>query len=246
MKHSISILIIVMFMTVAYAQDQPETYMYETIYLTPDLEDLAKLQETMAAHNKKYHGPGDHAAFVQRVVAGKRTGDLVWVMGPGKFAHLDSRPAEGGHDEDWANNVLPNLEEMSVAEYWRRDATSYYVPEGYTPGKIRVRFYKVKRGEGSNLAEHYSKLIQVFREKNYNRALSIYHNTFPTAHGRNIASVSSFNNWAELDEGIPIENDFNSIHGEGSWGKWLEGLRELTEWSDQEVRELMPGLSGTD
>ena len=228
----------------AYGQDKSETHMYETIYLTPKLDAVNTLAENMANHNKKYHGEGEHAAFVQNVVAGKRSGQLVWVMGPGTFAQLDSRPGEGGHDEDWSNNVMPYLEKMSNIEYWRR-SDQYYVPEGYNAQKIRIRFYKVRRGDGGDFVDHYGKLVQVFREKKYNRQLSIFQNTFPTANGRNMASVSSFQNWGELDQGLPVAEDFESIHGEGSWDKWLVRLRELTEWSDQEVRELMPAMSGT-
>jgi hypothetical protein len=226
------------------AQDQEGTYMYESIYLTPKLDALSTLNANMTAHNKKYHGEGAHAAFVQNVLTGRKTGDMVWVMGPGPFANLDNRPAEGGHDEDWANNVIPHLEDISQSEYWRRDPQQFYTPENNTADKIRIRFYKVKRGQNAAFAEHYGKIIQVFREKKYDVALSLYWNTFPTGNGRNMASVSSITNWADLDEGLPVGTDFNEIHGEGSWDKWIDKLYELTEWTDQEVRQNMPAMSG--
>ncbi|MDH3711534.1 MAG: hypothetical protein OER04_16705 [Cyclobacteriaceae bacterium] len=244
MKKLLSIMVLFPMAFLVYGQDHQETHMYESIYLTPKLDAISKLSENMAAHNKKYHGEGDHAAFVQNVVAGKRSGQMVWVMGPGTYAHLDSRPAEGGHDEDWANNVLPYLEKMSNIEYWRR-TSQYYVPEGYDADKIRIRFYKVKRGQNEDFVAHYGKLVQVFNEKKYDRQLSIFQSTFPSATGRNMASVTSFDNWADLDKGLPVGKDFDSIHGEGSWAKWLQELQDLTEWSDQEVRELMPEMSGT-
>ncbi len=227
------------------AQDDAATHMYETIYLTPKLESTGKLNENLAAHNKKYHGAGLHAAGVQTVITGRRAGDMVWIMGPGPFSSLDTRPAEGGHDDDWANTVMPYLKDASQTEYWRRDAEHWYAPENYSTDKIRIRFYKVKRGQNSAFVEHYAKIIQVFREKKYDRQLSIYYNTFPTAYGRNMASVSSFNKWGDLDQASPVGEDFNSIHGEGSWAKWLEKLIELTEWTDQEVRQVLPELSGT-
>ena len=139
---------------------------------------------------------------------------------------------------------MPHLVKMSNIEYWRR-SNQYYVPEGYNADKIRIRFYKVKRGHGADFVEHYGKLVQVFKEKNYDRQLSIFRNTFPSASGRNMASVSSFQKWGELDEGLSVGKDFDSIHGEGSWDRWLVRLRDLTEWSDQEVRQLIPEMSGT-
>ena len=243
MKKSTNVLIALFMVIAVYGQDQPATNVYETIYLTPKLDAINQLNDAMSAHNKKYHGPGDHTAFVQSVLTGKRTGDYVWVMGPGPFANLDSRPAEDGHDDDWASTVMPHLQNMSQAEYWRRD-DNFYAPEGYAADKIRIRFYKVKRGKNAAFVEHYAKIIQVFQEKKYNRALSLYFNTFPTGNGRNMASVSSFKTWAEFDKGLPVGEDFNSIHGEGSWDKWLENHRELTEWTDQEVRQRVSALDG--
>jgi hypothetical protein len=227
------------------AQEDAATHMYETIYLSPKLESVGKLNESLAAHNKKYHGEGIHFAWVNTVVTGRRTGDLVWGMGPGPFSSLDTRPAEGGHDEDWATTVLPYLKDISQSEYWRRDSKAWYAPENYSVDKIRIRFYKVKRGQTDAFVEHYSKLVEVFRAKKYNRQLSLYYNTFPTAYGRNMASVSSFDNWADLDKGLPVGQDFNATHGEGSWAKWQAKFSELTEWTDQEVRQNLPELSGT-
>ena len=244
MKKSITFILAFALVIALQAQDQPETHMYETIYLTPKLDAVGKLSENMSAHNKKYHGEGIHAAFVQNVLTGRRTGDMVWVTGPGPFASLDTRPAEGGHDEDWRDNVMPYLQDVSQSEYWRRDAVQYYSPEDNAADKIRIRFHKVKRGQGAAFAEHIGKIIQVFRDKNYNVGLSLYWNTFPTGNGRNMSTVSTITNWADLDSGLPVGSDFNEIHGEGSWDKWLEKLYDLTEWTDQEVRQNIPALSG--
>ena len=40
-------------------------------------------------------------------VVPSNSGKIVWQMGPMMFSHNDSRPSEGGHDEDWRDNVLP-------------------------------------------------------------------------------------------------------------------------------------------
>ena len=114
MKKSINLILAFNLVIAVQAQDQEGTNMYESIYLTPKLESLSKLNENMAAHNKKYHGEGIHAAFVQTVLTGRRTGDMVWLMGPGPFASLDSRPAEGGHDEDWNSNIISRTDLMQA------------------------------------------------------------------------------------------------------------------------------------
>ncbi len=238
------IISILLMSPVLMVQAQEENLVWESIYLTPKLDAISKLNTNMTAHNRKYHGEGAHVAYVQRVITGRKSGDLVWLMGPGPFANLDTRPSEGGHDEDWSANVLPHLTNVSQSEYWRMVSDMNYQPEGENAINVRIRFYKVKRGQNAAFLEHYAKIMQVFKEKKYDRALTIYSNVFPTAYGRNMASVSTFNKWADLDSGLPIGQDFNEIHGEGSWAKWLVTLQELTEWSDQEVRQNMPALSG--
>ena len=226
------------------AQDQSETIMYESIYLSPKLDALSTLNKNMTAHNKKYHGEGKHQAFVQTVVTGRRSGDLVWLMGPGTFANLDSRPAEGGHDEDWANNVMSNLEEVSRSEYWELDQQASYTPENSTNSKMVIRFRRTKNGERAAVAKHYAKLTDLFREKKYSNGLSVYISKFPTGNGRNMASVFTFANWAEMDENLPVGKDFDEKYGAGSWAKWSQDMAELTEWVDMEVRENLPAMSG--
>jgi hypothetical protein len=83
--------------------------MYETMYLKPDAAKWEVLKEKLAAHNQKFHAEGPYEAYVQWVVNGPNTGQLVWVMGPCTFTHLDSRPSGDPHDSDWMTNVVANL-----------------------------------------------------------------------------------------------------------------------------------------
>ena len=222
------------------------THMYETIYLTPIPAKITELNAGLTAHNKKYHGEGDHSAFVQYVITGRKTGDYVWAMGPGNFTRLDSRPAEGGHDEDWNKNVMPYISEQSNAEYWVRDDKAHYSPENFSSDKIRIRAHKVKTGKGQRYREMFNKIVDVYRTKKYDRSVSLYWNQFPTAYGRNAVTINGFNNWSMFDEDNDFVADFNSVHGEGTFAKWLEEWRSLIEWTDNEVRQNMPALSGTD
>ena len=228
-------------------EDDYSTFMYETIYLTPIPAKIAELNAGLSAHNKKYHGEGDYSAWVQSVLTGRHTGEYVWGMGPGNFARLDSRPAANGHDDDWNTSVMPYISEMSNAEYWVRSADHNYTPEEDPGGnKIRIRFYRVKRGQNQKFSEMFTKIVEVFRSKGYNRFVSLYWNNFPTARGRNAATVSGVPNWAMYDEDGTFVADFESVHGEGTFEKWLEEWRDVTEWVDNEIRQTVPELGGTE
>jgi len=230
-------------LSVALAQEQ-ETVMYETIYLSPKLDKMTQLNENLSTHNKKYHGEGEYAAFVQNVLTGKRTGDYFWVMGPGNFARLDTRPAEDGHDQDWNDNVMPYLTDMAEAEYWRRDNELFYSPEDYSGELIRVRFYRIKQGMNQRFSEMFAKIVEVYTKTERDRPVTPYWNMFPTAYGRNAASASGIPNWASFDQPNTFVADFESINGEGSWAPWISEWNEINEWTDNEVRQLIPALSG--
>ena len=234
-----------LFLGYVMAQDGG-THMYETIYLTPIPAKITELNAGLSAHNKKYHGEGDYSAFVQYVLTGRKTADYVWAMGPGNFTRLDSRPAEGGHDEDWNKNVMPYISEQSNAEYWVRDDKAHYAPENYSGDKIRLRMHKVKRGKGQRVGEMFNDIVDVYRAKKYAQSIALYRNQFPTAYGRNAATITGFSKWSMYDEDGTWVADFESVHGEGSWSKWISEWREIIEWTDNEVRQNLPALSGTE
>ena len=242
-KSFLTSLTLCLFIGISIAQDS-KTHMYETIYLTPKLDKINELNDALSAHNKKYHGEGNYYAFVQSVITGRKSGDYVWLMGPGSFGSLDSRPAEGGHDDDWSNNVLPNVAEVSQAEYWERDDNAYYTPEGFDGDKLRIRFHRIKRGKNGEFRDLMNKIAEVYKAKKYNRTFSLYWNQFPTARGRNVATINGFENWAMFDENGNFGADFNAVHGEGTFSKWREKMWAVVEWTDNEVRQNMPKLSG--
>lgn len=245
MKKSITLLLSILILVFVYGQDKPSTVMFERNYLTPKPDKIKILNQNLATHNKKYHGDGDHYAFVYLVITGRRSGDYLWLMGPGTFANLDTRPAEGGHDDDWADNVMPYVQDISQNEYWVRDEKHYYTPKGYSGDKVRVRYYRIKPGTNEKFRELMGKILKVNKEKYYNSTFNLFWNTFPTNRGRNVATVSGFPNWAVFDEDNNFGTDYESVHGDGSWQTWNNEFWEVNEWTDNEVLQLVPKLGGS-
>lgn len=61
-----------------------------------------------------------------------------------------------------------------------------------------------------------------------------------------MVSVSGFSKWALFDEESTFVADFESINGAGSWAKWIAEWKSLLEWTDQEVRAIIPELGGVE
>jgi hypothetical protein len=226
-----------------YAQDS--YIMYETMYIKPKFDKIKEFNAALAAHNKKFHAEGPHAAAIQRVANGSRAGQLVWVMGPLTFTDLDDRPSDQAHQDDWST-VMPYIDEVTEVEYWRMDPDLSYTPEGwnFTP-KIHVRSWELKHGRSEEFLSIMKKIVEVFRAKKYDNSWHVYWNYFQNGNGRDIAGVFGFNNWSFYDEDPVFIKDFEEIHGEGSWAQTYEIMTQVTAEMTEELRELVPELSGS-
>lgn len=213
-----------------------EAGVYQQIYLTPKAGMNQSLKAALAAHNEKYHGEGPHQAFVQEVLVGERSGDFVWLMGPTNFAAFDSRPADDGHNEDWALTVMPHVGNISKPFYTRRDNDRSYSPEDNSAPMLRIRMFKLNPGVMNAFNEHLDLLVKVYTQKKLNRSISVHRNNFASQNDFDVAIVWGTDNWAQFDGPSSWVADYESVHGEGSWQKWIDGWVKLSKWVDQEVR----------
>ncbi len=226
-----------------YGQDS--YIMYKTMYLKPRSDKIKEFNESLAAHNKKFHATGPNTVAIQQVANGSRAGQMVWLEGPLTFTDLDSRPKDNAHLDDW-NTVMPYIDELTEVEYWRMDPDLSYTPEGwnYTP-KIHIRFWELKHGKSAAFVEIMKKIVEVFRINKYDHSWHVYWNYFQTGNGRDIAGVFGFDKWSFYDEDPVFFKDFEEIHGEGSWEETYEIMTQATTGMTEELRELVPELSGS-
>lgn len=226
------------------AQDQ-EYVMFEVQFMTVRSGETAALNEAMAAHNRKYHAEGPYHASVWFVVNGPRTGQLVWTMGPVTFTQLDGRPAAGGHDDDWTENVAPHLEPQGDVSYWRRSDDLSYMPRGDAPPIIRVRYYDIADGQMARWNEQMALLKEVMEAKSYPYSTSVFRPRFRMQGQEDVGTVTAYDSWADLDQGQPLRADFIEVHGQGAWQRFLNTMSEVVVDSWDEYRQLMPELSGS-
>jgi len=242
-------LIIAILMTLPvmlFAQDDKSYTMYETIYLSPDGDNLEKLTENLKAHNKKYHNKAPYSAFVFNVANGPNAGQMIWMMGPLMFKDLDNRPSEGGHDDDWAKNVVPYLAGSGTVEYWKRDDELSNVVGDPKP-MIYNRFWKVSREYGflvDGLLKQVSETVKGMEGEN---PWGVWDNQFRQgALGRHIVTSSAMNNWAEMDDDDNFRATFKKVHGEDAWQPFIESMSIAFEDSFDEIWVVQPELSGTE
>lgn len=221
------------------AQDDKEGYaMWQTIYLTPNTANLKALGLAMANHNKTYHKEGPHRASVYNVSTGPNTGKMVWIMGPLTFADLDTRPGEGGHDEDWRDKVMPNVTKVEQGEYWRADNKLSNFKEDSAPSKlIYVRYHEINDGEGHRLKDHMAKISETIKSMpDGGPEWGLFYNEFWQGNkiGRHIATCMYHDAWADLDKDMDFKKAYEAKHGEDSWTSFLDDARAIfsNQWDE--------------
>ncbi|MFK5855452.1 MAG: hypothetical protein QM503_04925 [Bacteroidota bacterium] len=246
MKKITTITVAIMaFVTLTFAQEKENYVMFENTRLVVKTDKFKDFGKAMAHHNSTYHAEGPYHANVWNVAVGEKAGQIIWSMGPCTFAQHDDRPDGSEHMDDWLYNVMPTISVMDGSNMWKMDDKLSYSPEEDSKSsKLSITVYDIKEWQGYRFKEILDKALQVYREKEYEWSFSTYWPQFSTNADEDVALVWGFDSWSWFDKDANFKKDFEEIHGEGSWQKFLEELRGTVKSSKDEVWVLIPELSG--
>ncbi len=237
-------------LTTVKAQEKKSYTMWESITITPDNTKLKALGEAMKKHNQTYHKAGPYKAYVYNIVSGPNANKIVWEMGPVRFSDFDKRPSTGGHDEDWRDQVMPNVKSLNTVEYWRKD--DKLSNEGaLDPNKVShpilyIRYLEVADGQGYNINRLLKQVSETIKAMDGENPWGVYYNEGRQGSkiGRHIATVSFLKNWEEMDEDGKFKETFVKIHGKNSWDPFIKGFSQTFVNSWDEIWKFNPELSG--
>jgi hypothetical protein len=199
----------------------------------------------MAEHNKKYHNEGPYTAHVWAVHTGPHEGQWLWVMGPCTFTDLDNAPAGGeAHDKDWQENVAAHCDKIHEFKYWKMNEKVSYDPEEAPGEKVLWTTFDIKPFEMYHFTAMLEKVVEVYNTKKYDNGFYVYESQFDSGDGQDVVIEWQFKNWAWFDKEDRFVKDYEEIHGEGSWVKFMEEYRDVVESSFDELAEYMKDLSG--
>ena len=218
---------------------QTENVVFETIFLKPKTENLKELGEKLATHNKKFHPEGPYAANSWQVLTGEHSGQILWVMGPFTFADLDNRPDEGGHDDDWAGNVMPLTHGMHDGNYWRMLTDYGYLPSENYQGKImRARLIDVKPGKWDEFLHLMTMINKVYAANNFGHSFALFDN-WSNDGVNDAAIVWQYDNYAYFDVDLEFTKKYEEVYGDNSWNQFNEAIREIVVSAHDEIYEIM-------
>jgi len=218
---------------------QAQNVVYETIYLKPNTQNLKELGENLKAHNQKYHAEAPYAARAWQVLTGEHSGQILWAMGPFTFADLDSRPSEGGHNDDWMSNVMSNTHGMKDGNYWRMLTDFGYLPSENYQGKImRARLIDIKPGKWDEFMHMMSTIQKVYDANKFGHSFALFGN-YSNDGVRDAVIVWQYDNYAYFDEDLEFSKKYEAVHGDNSWSQFNEAARDYVEKAWDEMYELM-------
>lgn len=238
----LSLIIIALFVTAVFAFSQENYYMFENTYIYVKPDKQKEFSEAMAKHNKEFHADGPYHASVWLVTGGQYSGAVVNSMGPVTFSELDSRPSSEEHNEDWMENVMPYVKKIVETGYWKRADKLSYASENENSSKLLITVYDVEQWQGYRFRDVMEKVSEVYKDKASEHSFSVYMPAFDMPNGRNAATVWGFDKFAAFDEDRNFKEDFEKVHGEGSWQKVLDEYRAVVKGSVEEIWTLAPGM----
>ncbi len=237
------------FVTVSAQEGMMADPIWESIMLTPDNTKLKVLGENMRKHNQKYHKEGPYSVTVYTIASGPNSGKMVWMMGPLKFADLDSRPAAGGHDDDWQDNVMPYVKKTESGEYWQQDDavsnTGMLTPNASDYPLLFIRYWEINSEHGHGLDRVLKQISDAVKALEGDNPWGVYENLFRQGKmGRHYATVSFSKKWAEYDEDPKFKMAYEKIHGADSWDAFIRDTDQIFDDSWDEVWVYDKNLSG--
>lgn len=203
---------------------QADYLQWETSYYKVKPGQEENFKKGLAAHNKKYHPADPYKIHVFDVITGPNSGAYFVAMGPTTFTQLDGRPSGDDHDADWAKNITPYVESASETVFWRLDDENMFEPEGSNNWPLsRWRHTTIHPGEGDRWEENMKKVVAVYKAKNYPAAFRAY---WRWGASRDSDAITEMNipNWAALDREVKFAADYDSVHGENSYQRFLEEM----------------------
>ena len=220
---------------------------YETVYLKVLPGHSQQFEDALAEHNQRFHAQGPYTAIVYSVITGPRSGQMFWLMGPGTFTSLDGRPTGDPHDSDWSGEVLPHAEAHSI-EYWRlnEDLTSPRPESDATVRTLlRSRYFEV--ADNALFVKTQEQIEEVVASMG-STGRFFYRRQFAHRDGRDWVLVTSYENWAELDDtgggGANFQETFVDVHGLAAWTLFQDERDEAVVGVEDEWRQRLPALEG--
>jgi hypothetical protein len=242
-KFLLSIAVFAMYTAGAFAQTAAAKpyQMVQIMMIKPKQGEEKAFEDAVKAHDSKYHS-GAYAAQLWVINYGKGSdGWYIWRMGPLMYADMDKQPQGGKeHDDDWAKNVNPHVQQYGETNLWKIQDELSYTPANYNPENLDVWVVDIKPGMRYQFADLMKKFKIMFDTKKYPYSMRVSYNDLFSGDGVDAGIVFSFNHFAEFDDpNSDWRKDYESINGPGSWDNFWKEWNSCVNSTSEHIRSLV-------
>ena len=222
-----------------------EALVIENVMLTVNPEKIAEFEAGLAAHNKKFHTDGPYGARVYNILNGKNAGKYMLIMGPLPWSAMDGRPSSQEHTDDNNKNISKYLTPDVEVNYMKMHTDLSNFSKDFEINKVSVFMIDVKRFKQSEFIEKVlKKVAKVYKEKMPDQIYGVYSNEMNNMDGMDFAWVDFFDNSSWLGREDKFVQNFEEVHGTGSFVKFLADVEATTNGDRTEIWVLRKDLSG--
>ncbi|MBK7912012.1 MAG: hypothetical protein IPJ80_00755 [Saprospiraceae bacterium] len=220
---------------------KPDYSMYNNMFIKPKRGHEKQFEQGVKAHNAAFHASGPSKASLSIVTEGSRSdGWYIWGMGPLTYTDMDHMPqGDAKHDDDWDKNVDAHVEEYGESNFWKLKDDLSYTPAGYNPSHLDVWVVDIKPGKRYLFAELMKKNKAVWEAKKYPFSSRVFYNDLWSNTGRDASIVYNFDHYADFDMDIKFKEDFESVHGVGSYDNFWKSWNECVNGVDEHLRKIL-------
>ena len=242
MKKLLYTLVLVPLMMVAQTN---ESLVIENVMLTVKPDKIAEFEAGIAAHNKKFHASGPYGARVYTILNGKNAGKYMLIMGPLPWSAMDGRPASKEHTDDNNKNINQYIESEVEVNYMKMHPDLSNFSKDFEINKVSVFMIDIKRFKDMDFMEKVvNKVVKMYKEKMPDQIYGIYTNEMPNMDGMDFAWVDFFDNSSWMAKDDTFMQDFEEVHGTGSFQQFIKDVEETTDGDKGEIWSLRKDLSG--
>lgn len=242
MKKLLYTLVLVPLMMVAQTN---ESLVIENVMLTVKPDKIVEFEAGIAAHNKKFHASGPYGARVYTILNGKNAGKYMLIMGPLPWSAMDGRPASKEHTDDNNKNINQYIESEVEVNYMKMHPDLSNFSKDFEINKISVFMIDIKRFKDMDFMEKVvNKVVKMYKEKMPDQIYGIYTNEMPNMDGMDFAWVDFFDNSSWMAKDDTFMQDFEEVHGTGSFQQFIKDVEETTDGDKGEIWSLRKDLSG--
>lgn len=195
-------------------------------------ENVAEWKQKVAEKNAKFGTADDPSRWgTWRIITGERTNQ--YARGFSTTAELYSNPKHAiqgmAATRDlpeaayWQKHVAPLQESTGNQQIWKiiPGLQAKHLDASQTPKFMKHRRWRMKPGMYQRLEANYSKLIEVYKQMDLSFDFLVAR-LFDGGDFMIYAETYAFDKLSELPQMELVSKEFNRIHGDGAWDKFLE------------------------